>query len=1090
MSTLLIQAGGAGLGFLVGGVEGAKWGWQLGGILGAAVQPPEELPPTFGPRLGDLKVQTSTYGTVIPRVYGTARIAGNVIWSTSIEETPNTTTVSSGGKGGGGSEQQQTTYSYSASFAVALCEGQIDAIRKIWANGKLVYSVSGSASANTLLGSLTNMTVYTGSESQTADSLMESYLGSGNVPGYRGVAYVVFEDLQLAEFGNRVPNMEFEVVMDADTYTTSGETSIYDAGAFTASTYVVHGRDANMVWANNSSSSWIGVALSNDNQATSATTSFRYPLWVDGTGTLHAWDFNGGLPNLTHVTIDNDGNVVTETFTGTSFLPHWVTSGLAPAAVDGAGNGWVAGNSSANIFYVDTAANDVQQLANPFSSIRPMINGGDIPGRMYCWSPANTGTRGWGYYNTVTQEFTTLQTYSSGTGKVGLVDADGYIYIGSPDDTTTLRKYTRDGVLSASVTLTSNSDFRNMALDELGYLYVYGLVGAQNRIFKIDLSTFTVSGTVDVASQRALISGGASGGVAAMTFNIGANAFEIFGVYGYAVVEPNAVTLSSVVSDICQLSGLGSGDLDVTDLAAYSLDGYVVSTVSPVRGMLEPLQRVFFFDAVESDGQVKFVARGAASAVTVPQADLAAHDSGEPPAPAQITRSHNLDLPVEVDITYFARENEYQQVTQSSRRQVGNSRMKFAMPLPIVMTDAVARGTADKTLYALWQERDRIEFQTSREYLPYEPSDVMTVTIGDASYRVRIERKEEGGNGVMKWEGVIEDSSVYTQSANGGSIIAPNETVPLYAQTVVEFLDVPLLRDVDDDPGFYVAAAGATTTWRGYQLYQSTDGGTSYSALANGTAIAAVAVGEAITELADCSRPGMFDEGGSVTVAITGGATLSSASRSDVLNGANAAVLGDEVFQFRTATLISSGIYTLTGLLRGRLGTEWAMSTHAVGDRFALLDSNLRTIVQDWPKVGASLYYKPVSFGRTLAATTAETFTNTAIRKKPLAPVHLKAGRDGNGGWVIEWKRRTRFDAPWRDGVDAPLGEASEAYEIDVMNGATVVRTITATTTSASYTAAQEATDFGSPTPASLTINVYQVSSAYGRGRAATGTFS
>lgn len=416
--------------------------------------------------------------------------------------------------------------------------------------------------------------------------------------------------------------------------------------------------------------------------------------------------------------------------------------------------------------------------------------------------------------------------------------------------------------------------------------------------------------------------------------------------------------------------------------------------------------------------------------------------------------------------------------------------MTMQIPVPIVMTDGLARSVADAALYAIWQERDTAEFTTSRKFLAYEPTDVVTIVVDGVSYRVRVDAKVEGANGVLEWTGVIEDSAVYTQDADAAELSAVLTTIPLYSATTLRLLDVPMLRDADDDPGFYFAAVGATTTWRGQQLYQSTDGGTSYGALQNGLTVTGAAIGTTSSALADCARPGMFDEGGSVTVVMIGGGTLSSASREDVLNGANAALVGDEVIQFRTATLVASGIYTLTGLLRGRLGTEDAMGGHASGERFVLLDQNIRTIPQQWDRVGASYYYKAVSLGRTLADTTAETFTNTALRKRPLAPVHLKAGRDGTGAWVIEWVRRTRFNASWRDGVDAPLGEDEEAYEVDVMNGATVVRTITTSTASATYTPAQEAADFGSPTPASLTINVYQMSSEYGRGLAATGTFS
>lgn len=218
MSTILFQVAGAAAGFFIGGPEGARLGWMAGGLIGGAMQGPNELPPVFGPRLGDLKVQTSTYGVAIPRVYGTARIAGNIIWSTDIIETPTTVTVESGGKGGGSaSEQTQTTYSYSQSFAVGLCEGPITGVRRVWANGKLIWTAADDADASSITASAgISLTVYLGTEDQLPSALQESYEGVGDVPGYRGLAYVEFTNLQLAQFGNRTPNMEFEVVVCAD----------------------------------------------------------------------------------------------------------------------------------------------------------------------------------------------------------------------------------------------------------------------------------------------------------------------------------------------------------------------------------------------------------------------------------------------------------------------------------------------------------------------------------------------------------------------------------------------------------------------------------------------------------------------------------------------------------------------------------------------------------------------------------------------------------------------------------------------------------------------------------------------------------
>lgn len=154
-----------------------------------------------GPRLADLQVQTSAEGNPLPEVAGRLRLAGQVIWATRFREEATTETAGGGGKGsgGGGGTTNVTTYHYYASFAVALCEGTIDRIWRLWADGKPLD----------LTGIV--MRVYTGDAAQEPDPLIEAVEGAGRAPAYRGTAYVVFENLPLGRFGNRLPQLVFEV---------------------------------------------------------------------------------------------------------------------------------------------------------------------------------------------------------------------------------------------------------------------------------------------------------------------------------------------------------------------------------------------------------------------------------------------------------------------------------------------------------------------------------------------------------------------------------------------------------------------------------------------------------------------------------------------------------------------------------------------------------------------------------------------------------------------------------------------------------------------------------------------------------------
>jgi hypothetical protein len=195
----------SGYGGLVGGIIGAVigmftpvgpyWGWVIGSTLGALLFPPAG---PDGPRLDDLTPQKSEYGAPIPIVYGAVGLGGNVIWASELIEQESEV----GGKGSDGATQ----YSYYANFAVAVCEGEVS-LGRIWAGPekRLIYDPAGSKLESGAI------TFYSGSETQMPDPLMESYEGVGNVPAYRGVAYVVLENFALINDGNRIPFLTIEV---------------------------------------------------------------------------------------------------------------------------------------------------------------------------------------------------------------------------------------------------------------------------------------------------------------------------------------------------------------------------------------------------------------------------------------------------------------------------------------------------------------------------------------------------------------------------------------------------------------------------------------------------------------------------------------------------------------------------------------------------------------------------------------------------------------------------------------------------------------------------------------------------------------
>ena len=205
MSTLVLQGADAALGSVVGAASSYLGRAVAGAVSGSGAS--DTVRQVDGPRLTEIHGLTSTEGAPIPRLFGRARLGGQVIWATRFEENANTVTDRQTGRGGKslGSGRKttttvSTTYSYGANLAVGLCEGPIAFVRRVWADGREID-----------LTGLT-MRVHPGDEEQGPDPLVVAKEGVGNAPAYRGLAYVVFEALPLAPFGNRVPQFSFEVV--------------------------------------------------------------------------------------------------------------------------------------------------------------------------------------------------------------------------------------------------------------------------------------------------------------------------------------------------------------------------------------------------------------------------------------------------------------------------------------------------------------------------------------------------------------------------------------------------------------------------------------------------------------------------------------------------------------------------------------------------------------------------------------------------------------------------------------------------------------------------------------------------------------
>jgi hypothetical protein len=557
--------------------------------------------------------------------------------------------------------------------------------------------------------------------------------------------------------------------------------------------------------------------------------------------------------------------------------------------------------------------------------------------------------------------------------------------------------------------------------------------------------------------------------------------------------DPQPVDLADIVRAEALLEwggetgALTADDIDVSELVGIPVTGYA-TTGSP-RESIANLMDTYYFQAVCSD-KLYFRLRGGPSAATIPFTDTGA-GVGDPAEPfCGLERGNDLEVALQVAFTAPGLLRDYEPDTQHSDRLVGESFELRRYQSPVVFEPMEAKGRADTMVYDARVAAHTASLSLDDAYIALEPTDVVTATDDEGNaYRVRIER-ETYADGVRGFDVVLDDPNVLLSSGITAETDQRAITIAGPADTDLILFDGPLLRPADDSPGHYAAVQGSGR-WPGAVVYRAPAEAGTYARIVS-VRTSAVA-GVTTTELGDWTGGNVFDETNIVRVEVSGG-TLSSSSRDDVIEDAsvNAFAIGAhgrwEVIQATTAALVSAGVYDLSGLLRGRLGTEHAMGSHEVGDTVIKLQAaGIVSADGTAAEIGVTRYWKGVTVGQTLDAAEAQEFTHDAVRLKPLAPVDLRCSRDGTGGFSITAARRSRYESTLFATV--PLGEATEAYEVDIIDGDDVVRTITASSMPIAYTATQQVADFGA-VQAAIDVAVYQVSAVVGRGYPLLGTLS
>ncbi len=1106
MARLALATAGAVIGFVVGGGPlGAAVGFSLGAAIGGFIfqdQPEDQI--VRGPRQEDLSVQVSTYGNPIPFGYGVNREAGNVIWTSGIREEKIVSESDVGGKGLGGATVTSISYLYYASWATAFGEGVGADVLRIWADAKLRVSKISTDVVESETGF--DYIFYPGTETQLPDPLMEAWfdenIAVGAAPAYRGLIYIVFDDILLTDYGNRIPIINAQIARkSAATFPTTLIPSLttfpnkveqgylYDANRDLA--YMLTGSQGEEL-------TIVKIDLSNPNP----------PLAQVDIG-FNMNDGDGGAP----AHLDKEGflYLIKNVDNSISKIDPLTLKEIANSGSLGAGAGGVVitvravdfiipGIETKKFLVVCQNSGQIKILLReslqPFSLI-PLT---DLP------------SIGFSVTQDFDQDFWVLCTatdilrrYRFSIGVTGLItitykdfdiSADiptgkwvGYLFkrhaliMATPGgNDNILVEDGGEGFIIWDIATEARIDqfstlefgFDLCTGDSPKYLLQSDVVGISEKWYAedpddhlnvIDLDTRAVetydandfaTGTGNLAPW--MIDPRRNGWLASWTVS----GLEQNIIMYFNKADREGEDLDVIVKDVLNRSGLADSQLDVTDLVGIKVPGYSIARQSNGSEILAPLSIGYQFDMFETDFIIKSKLRGSASILTIPDDDLGVSVEGEP-VKVEINRIKESTIPMRVDVSFIDPERDYQQQDQHSKRiiqpvETTRSRQVKSVTVPYALEAGDAKNLSLRLLMQAWVSRLLFKFKLSAKHILLNPADVIQIVRGGETLNIRITKQSIGANFALELQGVQEDATIYgAVDTEALALGFPDQAISVIRATELFLFDISLLRDQDDtNPTanvLYIIAASTSPDWRGAAIYVSSDG-EEWEQLT--TAVNNPVWGATTNALSDEQRWTVFNRTEVLNVRLVdSSAQLSSVTEAQALDGANAALVGDEIIIFQNAVQQGDGTWNLTNLLRGRRGTVTAIPDHNIGDRFFLLSTS--TVQKTNPPLSdlsAVRFYKAVSLGASLEDAVTHSLTLEGGALKPYQVVHLESTRlTGPDELVVRWIRQTRTgaDLNYNDGIDeVPLAQTEEKYEavlLDKITGEEVASTLKVVTT-------------------------------------------
>lgn len=1189
-----------------------SWGLFAGSFLYSALSNPKGVQ---GPRLTDFNVQNSEYGVFRTKTWGRGRVATNVIWMDDVREKK----INIKAKKFFWKVTVGTRFEYYATWAVALGEGPISGVTRIWANNKLIYDETENATWETRTEGRSlvsrgaddaagnGVRFYLGSDTQEVDSLIEAEEGVGDTTSFRNTPYIVFNGMNLTvKYGNAIPQISVEVVGESgvfrilgwDVYTTDnyffGGIN-YAPSIFVSGTYAAYNvNDKNNV-----------ISIASPTQISTSTYGIDWqntPLVFTNTdgvrlACVRVFYMNGSLYGLCKMRVSSGSYVPVLVKSGQEaldnprypgwvppymdFLENWENDGFgflyAPAIGVYPAGFWICGGThhthADDLSFVPVSGGGALGASDTFQihAGAPLVDRVHpamvvLGSYLYIIGGVHQNVVGTDYSNacykvdpsvspaTVTKENDEITGLGVANANIiGVVVEDPVIIVAYrrlSDDKILLSQST-DGATwipynDNSWTVTSldsgNKQFV-IAGNQYNSILFPGRIFVNEYEYTVADRSYSTSTDETTITVNEVVSGPVVGDTLYhYPFPTHADsdpewtqasrapmlkAFDdlfLFGPTDNRILKTRkafvstSTLLSDVVSDIMEMAGYASSQFDVTGIASIYIDGMILSEQTEAKDLLVSLMRAFHFDAAEYDGKIHFILRGGKTPISIDEDDLGAYAFGGTPVPKlEKERKDDLELPKKVIIKHYDPALDYQYGTQDYTRQSSESEDSITVNLPVIMSAAQAKKAAQVLLYDAYNERMQFAFYTTQKYAHLVPTDVVSVTEDGVSYTLRIVQIENDGN-VIRFQAVAEDLELYDVSPEPEPGELPSDARPVQAETFYSLLDIPVLSSDEDQLsryGFYFAAAPTNMdkAWQGASLLFRREDETFTSV---GQVSDACPMGYASTVLAAADIPWVMDKGNIVDIVLTAGGTPETATEQELAEGANTAVIGNEIVQYKTVTSLGSNQYRLSDFYRGRYGTEWAMYGHEQYERFVDLRSVVRIpMSSEFVDVYGEYKVRPLGhFEQNVSLNNdgAFPFINHAIGALPLSVVGVDAKKQASGVWAVSFIRRSRLQAA-AFMQNPPIGEDRERYEIDFYDDGEVVYTLrieipidqnvgkiqfdlplvaddTETTINGTVNVAPgQNTIYGGPTD-SLDFEVFQIASDGRRGYGARNQFS